>query len=254
MRIAEPAELASTQARALHWRDFMPTITLPERRFARHYALGGMCAFCAFGMFSLFASLAPSFMQRMVPWHGPAVSGLSIGVILFLSAGFQYLARPRPTKGSAIVGFACLVACNLLLLVNSFAGSALLFALSVITTAAGHGLCNLAGMSIVNKVSTPATRTGLLSTYLVVGYLGTIVPILGLGWLSDHIGHHRGPWSPTASSWVRWPAGCAGCARARPRCPCPSTSSAKGACLFSESAVPARLRPGSRRHCAAGRP
>src|SRR5256885_8526245 len=63
-------------------------------------------------------------MQRMVPWHGPAVSGLSIGVILFLSAGFQYLARPRPTKGSAIVGFACLVACNLLLLVNSFAGSA----------------------------------------------------------------------------------------------------------------------------------
>ncbi|WP_325100535.1 MULTISPECIES: MFS transporter [unclassified Delftia] len=188
VRIAEPAELASTQARALHWRDFMPTITLPERRFARHYALGGMCAFCAFGMFSLFASLAPSFMQRMVPWHGPAVSGLSIGVILFLSAGFQYLARPRPTKGSAIVGFACLVACNLLLLINSFAGSALLFALSVITTAAGHGLCNLAGMSIVNKVSTPATRTGLLSTYLVVGYLGTIVPILGLGWLSDHIG------------------------------------------------------------------
>ena len=43
VRIAEPAELASTQARALHWRDFMPTITLPERRFARHYALGGMC-------------------------------------------------------------------------------------------------------------------------------------------------------------------------------------------------------------------
>jgi MFS family permease len=165
VRIPGPADLKPAQPPALHWRDFMPTITLPERRFARHYALGGMCAFCAFGMFSLFASLAPSFMQRMVPWHGPAVSGLSIGVILFLSAGFQYLARPRPTKGSA-----------------------LLFALSVIATAAGHGLCNLAGMSIVNKVSTPATRTGLLSTYLVIGYLGTIVPILGLGWLSDHIG------------------------------------------------------------------
>jgi hypothetical protein len=61
----------------------------------------------------------------------------------------------------------------------------------VIATAAGHGMCNLAGMSIVNKVSKPASRTGLLSTYLIVGYLGTIVPILGLGWLSDAIGLTR---------------------------------------------------------------
>src|SRR5256885_8972056 len=98
-------------------------------------------------------------MQRMVPWHGPAVSGLSIGVILFLSAGFQYLARPRPTKGSAIVGFACLVACNLLLLANSFAGPPLRFPLSPISMAAGHSLCNLARLSIRNNVSLTATRT-----------------------------------------------------------------------------------------------
>ena len=49
-------------------------------------------------------------------------------------------------------------------------------------------MCNLAGLSIVNKVSKPYNRTGLLSTYLIVGYLGTIVPILGMGWLSDVIG------------------------------------------------------------------
>lgn len=191
VHIPEPVTHLPMTAKPLHWRDFMPTLTLPEARFARHFALGGMCAFSAFGMFSLFASLAPSFMQRMLPWHGPAVSGLSIGVILFLSAGVQYLARPRPSKAAAITGFACLAACNLLLLINNFVGSAWLFALSVMTTAAGHGLCNLAGMSIVNKVSTPASRTGLLSTYLIVGYLGTIVPILGLGWLSDHIGLTR---------------------------------------------------------------
>ena len=52
----------------------------------------------------------------------------------------------------------------------------------------GHALCNLSGMAVVNKVSKPTNRTGLLSTYLIVGYIGTIVPILGMGWLSDHIG------------------------------------------------------------------
>ena len=34
-------------------------------------------------------------------------------------------------------------------------------------------------------------RLGLLSTYLIIGYVGTIVPILGLGWLSDAIGLTR---------------------------------------------------------------
>ncbi len=190
-----PAQPAGTAAPAaaprFSFRDVQPALSQPRKPFLRHYALGCMAAFSAFGMFSLFASLAPSFMEHMVPWHGPAVSGLSIGIILFLSAIVQLIARPYATKGVAIAGFFALTACNLLLLVNTFAGSPWLFALCVAATAAGHGMCNLAGMSIVNKVSKPASRTGLLSTYLIVGYLGTIFPILGLGWLSDAIGLTR---------------------------------------------------------------
>jgi MFS family permease len=173
------------------FKDVQPSLSQPRKPFVRHYALGCMAAFSAFGMFSLFASLAPSFMAQMVPWHGPAVSGLSLGAILFLSAIVQLIARPYATKGVAIAGFFSLAACNLLLVVNTFAGSPWVFALCVAATAAGHGMCNQAGMSIVNKVSKPASRTGLLSTYLIVGYLGTIVPILGLGWLSDAIGLTR---------------------------------------------------------------
>ena len=41
---------------------------------------------------------------------------------------------------------------------------------------------------MVNKVARPDNRAGLLSSYLVVGYIGTTAPILGVGWLSDHIG------------------------------------------------------------------
>src|SRR5690606_8673536 len=63
-----------------------------------------------------------------------------------------------------------------------------LFVFSLLTTAAGHGLTNLAGIAIVNKVAQPDNRSGLLSTYLVVGYIGTIAPILGVGWPSNHVG------------------------------------------------------------------
>jgi MFS family permease len=171
--------------------DVLPTITLPRSPYSHHFALGCMAAFSAFGMFSLFASLAPSFMAQMLPWHGPAVSGLSIGMILFLSALVQLIARPWPTKTVIVAGFALLALSNGLLLLNLLAASAAVFVLCVLATAAGHALCNLGGMSVVNKVSTPANRTGLLSTYLVIGYLGTILPILGVGWLSDMLGLTR---------------------------------------------------------------
>ncbi|MEG0199362.1 MAG: MFS transporter [Comamonas sp.] len=191
LRMPESANTVIAPDQPLSLRDVRPSISQPRKPFLAHYALGCMAAFSAFGMFSLFASLAPSFMEHMLPWHGPAVSGLSIGIILFLSAGVQLIARPYATKSVIITGFFALTLSNLLLMVNTFVGSPWLFALSVLTTAAGHGLCNLAGLSVVNKVSKPVSRTGLLSTYLVIGYLGTIVPILGLGWLSDSIGLTR---------------------------------------------------------------
>ncbi|UUE92390.1 MFS transporter [Comamonas thiooxydans] len=188
-KIQLPATSAPVHnAPGLTLKDVLPSISQPRKPFLYHYALGCMAAFSAFGMFSLFAAMAPSFMAQMLPWHGPAVSGLSIGVILFLSAGIQLIARPYPAKRLIIIGFFALAATNALLVLNLFAGSPWLFALSVLSMSCGHALCNLSGMAVVNKVSKPANRTGLLSTYLVVGYVGTIVPILGMGWLSDHIG------------------------------------------------------------------
>ena len=153
---------------------------------------GCMAAFSAFGMFSLYSSLAPSFMQEIVPWHGPAVSGLSIAMILFLSSAFQFMVRNWRTKRVALASGCALVLCNLLLMATTLTGATLVFGAAVIATAFGHGLANVAGMGVVAKLTTPEERGGLLSSYLIVGYLGTIVPILGMGWLSDHVGLNRG--------------------------------------------------------------
>ena len=180
--------LPATPAAPLQLAQLLPRLTFPERAVLRPYRLASMGAFCAFGMFSLFASLAPSFMQKMVPWHGPAISGLSIGLILFLSAAVQFVAQRWMTKKVLMAGYLSLALCNVLLMMNVFAASSLLFALCVLTTALGHGLCNLGGISVVNKVARADNRAGLLATYLVIGYVGTILPILGIGWLSDHLG------------------------------------------------------------------
>ena len=189
MRLPGPAPLAPpAPGRGLT--QWLPSLTLPPHVLRRPFWIGCMGAFSAFGMFSLYASLAPSFMRDILPWHGPALSGMSISVILFLSSSVQLLARRVRNKTSAIAGLGALALCNLLLILTTYTESTPLFMLSVLTTAFGHGLTNLAGMSLVGKVATPGNRPGLLSSYLIVGYLGTIVPILGIGWLSDHFGLH----------------------------------------------------------------
>ncbi len=171
---------------------WLPRLTPPPRARRRQFWLASMVAFSAFGMFSLYSSLAPSFMQEIVPWHGPAVSGLSIAMILFLSSGFQFVVRNWRTKHVALASGCALVLCNLLLMATTLTSSTPLFAVAVLVTAFGHGLANVAGMGVLSKLTTPEKRGGLLSSYLIVGYLGTIVPILGMGWLSDHVGLNRG--------------------------------------------------------------
>jgi len=41
---------------------------------------------------------------------------------------------------------------------------------------------------MINRIATPHNRSGLLSTYLVVGYLGSMAPMLGIGWIADRWG------------------------------------------------------------------
>lgn len=167
---------------------WLPRLTFPALHGRRQFWLSSMGAFSAFGMFSMYSSLAPSFMKGLVAWSGPAVSGLSIAMILFLSSVFQFMVRNQKTRRVVLASECALALCNLLLMLTILSGAAWLFAAAVITTAFGHGLANVGGMGTVSKLTRPAERAGLLSTYLIIGYMGTIVPIMGVGWLADHIG------------------------------------------------------------------
>ena len=179
---------AGLRAAIVGW---LPRLAGPPRAARRHFWIASLGAFSAFGMFSLYASLAPSFMRDLVPWHGPAVSGATIAAILFLSSGFQFLVRNLRTKTVVVLSGAALVSCNLLLAWTTYSRTALLFAASVVVTAFGHGLANVAGMAVIGKLTLPRQRAGLLASYMIVGYLGTIVPILAVGWLADHLGLSR---------------------------------------------------------------
>lgn len=172
----------------LRWRDALPRLTWPQSADSTAFMLTTCLPFLAFGVFGLYASMSPLFLDKLVPWHGPVVSGTAIAIILFASAWVQILARRVTTQWCGFGGLASLAASNALLMANLQIGSAVLFGLGVALTAIGHGMSMLAGMSMVYRIARPDNRSGLLSTYLVVGYVGSMVPMMAIGWMADHWG------------------------------------------------------------------
>ena len=191
-RIAIPAHAQvsknPTQTTTTHWKEWLPQLTWPQASDSSAFVLTTCCAFLAFGVFGLYASMSPLFLEKMVTWHGPFVSGSAIAAILLLSAGVQLLAGRLSTRWCGLWGLLTLALCNGILLLNLCFGSALLFALGLVTTAVGHGMCMLAGMHMINRIAQPHNRAGLLATYFVIGYIGSMAPMLGIGWVADHWG------------------------------------------------------------------
>ena len=184
-----PASATSPHApSSLRWRDVLPKLTWTQSSDSMAFVLTSALPFLAFGVFGLYASMSPLFLDKLVPWHGPFVSGTSIAVILLASACVQIMAGRLPTHWCGVGGLLGLALSNALLMINLWAGSATLFALGVAFTAIGHGMSMLAGMSMLNRVAQPHNRSGLLSTYLVIGYIGSMVPMMAMGWIADRWG------------------------------------------------------------------
>ena len=185
---AMQAAEAGGMGRRLHWQDCGPRLIWPARSDSAAFALTCGYPFVAFGVFGLYASMAPLFLRQMIPWHGPVVSGSAIAIILLLSAGVQLLAARLAVHRCGVLGMLLLVASNALLVLNLQMASTQLFVLGVGLTALGHGMCMLAGMTMVGRIARPDNRAGLLSSYQTIGLLGSMLPMMAVGWIADHWG------------------------------------------------------------------
>lgn len=165
-----------------------PHLELPEAQFKHLFYLASFTAFCAFGSFSLFASLAPSFIQDIIPWHGPLVSGATIASILMVSASAQFIAKSLNMHKALNAGLILLIASYLILAICMTMHWSFLFFLSVICVGMGHGLGLLGAFALIHHMTHVDNRAAVVSTYLFIAYFGTIVPIIAAGYLSDHFG------------------------------------------------------------------
>ena len=165
-----------------------PHLELPEIQFKKLFYIASFTAFCAFGSFSLFASLAPSFIKNIIPWHGPLISGATIASILLVSALVQFIAKSIDMHKALNLGLILLISSYVILSICMIMHWSALFFISVISVGMGHGLSLLGAFALVHHMTNIENRAAVISTYLFIAYFGTIVPIIVAGYLSDHFG------------------------------------------------------------------
>ncbi len=165
-----------------------PKLLRPEPQYHPLFMIVGLTAFSAFAAFSLFASLSPSFIQDILPWHGPFVSGSAITCILLISALVQFFAKAVAAKKCLNIGLIIMLASLISLALCMILKASLLFFVSDILFGIGHGFALMGAFAVIHAITTLQNRAAVMSTYLFIGYLGTIVPIIAVGYLADHFG------------------------------------------------------------------
>ena len=165
-----------------------PKLERPAKNYKTIFTIVCLTAFSAFAAFSLFASLSPSFVADILPWHGPLVSGTAITCILIISAIVQFIAKHIAAKRCLSTGLIIMCISLVALGLCMQLKVSWLFFLSDILFGIGHGFALMGAFGLIHVMTQIENRAAVMSTYLFVGYLGTIVPILAVGFFANVYG------------------------------------------------------------------
>jgi MFS family permease len=161
---------------------------MPDGYKTRQFVTVAVITFVGYTLFSLFASLAPSFFNAFMPWRGPAIGGIGVALLFVGSAVAQLTLRGISSKKGLVIGSLIVTASLVMLAASVSLSSGLLFVASDLLGGFGQGLAFMSALLVINAMATPECRAGMISSFFSIAYLGGIVPVLALGLAANHLG------------------------------------------------------------------
>ncbi len=157
---------------------------VPERGRGEFIA-AGVAAFAAFALLGLFSSLVPGFLAGQLHQGSHAVQGAVVFLLLAAAAATQ-VAVSRLRSGLVVLAGLGAFLVALALIVAALAQSAMgLFLAGTVAGGVACGAIFLGSLATANQLA-PAQRRGqTLSAFFVACYAGLIIPVVGVGVLSQ---------------------------------------------------------------------
>jgi MFS family permease len=175
----------------------VPGRTRPALRFAglgipdrgrAEFVAASLAGFAAFALLGLFSSLVPGFLAGQLHQGSHAVQGAVVFLLLAVGAVTQVISSRFSSRRVVLAALSLFVAA-LALIVAALAQSGMaLFLVGTAVGGAAVGAIFLGSLATANCLA-PAERRGhAISAFFVACYTGLIIPVVGVGVLSEFTG------------------------------------------------------------------
>jgi MFS family permease len=143
-----------------------------------------VAVFATFALIGYYAALTPSLIAHDIGLADPAIGGVVVAGLFMIAAASVLATRHVRSRTALLGGMTLLIpSVGFLLLAQSFASLPLLI-IGTILGGAASALGYRATLQVVNQITPSDQRAEVISSYLIVVYLGNSVPVIGVGVLS----------------------------------------------------------------------
>ena len=171
---------AARNPREVSWR---PRIGVP-REIRAGFLSPAATVFSAFALVGFYAALAPTVLKRDLHQPNLAAGGLTVAAMFASGAGAVWLTRSVPSRRAALGGLTALLVALALLVAAESVGSMVVLLSGAVIGGVAAATCYRGSLQVVNQLAPGDRRAEVISSYLLVGFLGNALPVIGVGVLA----------------------------------------------------------------------
>ena len=171
---------------AANWKEvsLRPSIGVP-REIRAAFVAPALTAFATYAMLGFYTSLVPGLSKNALDIASHAADGAIVFEMYLFAVATVILTRDMPSGKAMLIGLCLLLpSLGLLVLTRQVRSLPVLLcdaALTGVTVAFGYR----GSLQVVNEIAPDDARAEVLSSYFVVAFCGTSVPVIGVGALSE---------------------------------------------------------------------
>jgi MFS family permease len=180
---------------------FIPETVSPRQRLVVRFAgLGvpqrgrgqfiaaAVAGFAGFSLLGLFSSVVPGFMGNVLHETSHSIQGSVVFGSFFLAALTQVAVFRFDSRRVVLAGLSLFLIALVLIVVALGQAALGLFLAGTSLSGVAVGAVFLGALTTVNRLAPPEQRAHVVSTFFVACYLGLIIPVVGVGVLTEFIG------------------------------------------------------------------
>jgi MFS family permease len=160
---------------------------IPERG-RKEFLAAAVAGFAAFALIGLFASVVPGFLAGVLHQGSHAVQGAVVFLLLAVGAAAQVAVSRLRSRLVMLAGLGLFLVALALILTALAGASMALFLAGTVVGGAAVGAIFLGSLATANRLAPTGQRGQVISAFFVACYAGLIIPVIGVGVLTDFTG------------------------------------------------------------------